>query len=631
MSEPLQSFIDNEVKELKKIPPEEFYANQFHRDPLRVHYIDSSLLFSPADGVLLYQKEVGPEEEIIEVKGKKFSLRNLLQNDEFNSRALVIGIFLSSYDVHISRVPLGGHVLWKKLDRIETANRPMLTEENDILKGVIDYSDMEYSFSNERYLETVIVNKYSYRYHLVTIADKEIDVVSHFKPSGTPMLQNARLASIRFGSQICLVMPLPAPFDYKLLVPNYYHVKAGIDPLILIHVKVPHVEVPVEKNKQELLLKAFNELYGFVKTEKAWQLKSGKWHDNVDGQIVEVDAPGHGQSEQTEKPKSYGEKLNELINNNISEYNPNIKKIKLEEYKKIKPILDDLRNVFLDKIKNYNVSDNEDKRNVQIAIDLSMAMIDNKPFSAKYGNNQKIDYDPDTMTLHGEGYFPSDLIPYDIESEIDKIKNSPEIEKERQKSNYELYDHLEKLNSKKELWQMTQDEANTPITYSKMGIVTQYEKEKEKAKTQKHEWLFRGYDGNEKTITFNNETEARKYAKENNGDVFVLGEERDFYRSGNPPESGRSFNHMDNKPETGVSVYVTPSSGSMAGGEITHYGKGRQIDTGGDDEPVIIITNLWKKYKGHKKEVEQAILQGKKVPDNVLNGYPDLKKKHENK
>jgi phosphatidylserine decarboxylase len=270
----LKDWIDTEVKELKKIPTEEFYGHTFHRDPLRCQFIDSSVLFSPCDGTILYQKEVGPEEEIIEVKGKNFTLRSLLQNPEYNQRALVIGIFLSKFDVHVSRVPLGGNVTYKKLEKIETSNRPMISEENDILKGIIDFNDMEYSFSNERYLETVIVNKYGYKYHLVTIADKEIDVVSHFKPSGTPMLQNSRLATIRWGSQICLVLPLPSPFDYELLVPNYYHVTGGIDELVKIKPKIPHVEIPVEKNKQELLLKAFNELHGFIKKEKDVQRKS---------------------------------------------------------------------------------------------------------------------------------------------------------------------------------------------------------------------------------------------------------------------------------------------------------------------------------------------------------------------
>jgi hypothetical protein len=83
---------------------------------------------------------------------------------------------------------------------------------------------------------------------------------------------------------------------------------------------------------------------------------------------------------------------------------------------------------------------------------------------------------------------------------------------------------------------------------------------------------------------------------------------------------------MDNKQERGVSVYVTPISGSMAGGNITHYGKGRQIGTGGDDEPVIFITNDWKKYKGHKDAVKNALKIGKSVPDEVLKDYPDLKK-----
>jgi hypothetical protein len=74
-----------------------------------------------------------------------------------------------------------------------------------------------------------------------------------------------------------------------------------------------------------------------------------------------------------------------------------------------------------------------------------------------------------------------------------------------------------------------------------------------------------------------------------------IGPERVYFRFGKPPESGKSFNSMSGQNENGVSVYVTPVSGSLAGfnNREIYYGKGRQIDTGGDDEPVIKVTGAW--------------------------------------
>lgn len=106
------------------------------------------------------------------------------------------------------------------------------------------------------------------------------------------------------------------------------------------------------------------------------------------------------------------------------------------------------------------------------------------------------------------------------------------------------------------------------------------------------------------------------------------GPERTFYRLGEPPASGKSFNSRENKHEAGVSVYVTPTGGSILSDRPVYYGKGRQIGVGGDDEPVIEITGEWKKYPGHKKVVEQALVEGKPVPTAVLADYPALAKKY---
>ncbi len=106
------------------------------------------------------------------------------------------------------------------------------------------------------------------------------------------------------------------------------------------------------------------------------------------------------------------------------------------------------------------------------------------------------------------------------------------------------------------------------------------------------------------------------------------GDVRTFYRKGALPESGRSFNHMTNAYEDGVSVYTTPRSGSIAGDvdRPWYYGKGKVIGFGGDDEPLIEPIGKWRKYPGHKEIVRQALAEGKPVPSEVLKDYPDLAK-----
>jgi hypothetical protein len=110
--------------------------------------------------------------------------------------------------------------------------------------------------------------------------------------------------------------------------------------------------------------------------------------------------------------------------------------------------------------------------------------------------------------------------------------------------------------------------------------------------------------------------------------IVKIGDVRTFYRTGDLPKSGRSYNAREGKYELGVSVYITPTAGSMV--DTTrpwYFGKGKVIGFGGDDEALIKPIGAWEKYPGHKVVVERAISSGKPVPAEVLADYPDLAKK----
>lgn len=107
-----------------------------------------------------------------------------------------------------------------------------------------------------------------------------------------------------------------------------------------------------------------------------------------------------------------------------------------------------------------------------------------------------------------------------------------------------------------------------------------------------------------------------------------VGEERYWFRYGPPPKNNRSWNAAENRAEAGVSVYPTAYPSSFAGldfeGKRTlYYGKGRQIGWGSDEEPLIIPSGEWKPFD-HKALVQQAFLEGKPVPPEVLADYPEI-------
>ncbi len=94
-----------------------------------------------------------------------------------------------------------------------------------------------------------------------------------------------------------------------------------------------------------------------------------------------------------------------------------------------------------------------------------------------------------------------------------------------------------------------------------------------------------------------------------------------FFRAGDLPSGGRSYNSSEGIYENGVSVYPEPEPTSFAGlGEREWiYGKGKVIDIGSDGEPIIKPIGEWKNLKiGKKDRIESYHMRIKKgeIPPN---------------
>jgi len=239
MAEKLEDWLNGEVAELSKLPVGELSNTFFFRDPLRPTYIDNEHFYSPADGTILYQKLVMPGapccEGIIEIKGKNYTLQDVMGDKDYNKPSLVIGIFMSFYDVHINRIPYSGTIKYNRLEPIESTNKPMLAVEKDILNKVINPNNMDYLKYNERVLNTVYNASLDYTYHIVQIADEDVNVIAPFKQQGDLCTQNERFSLIRWGSQVDLVLPIDSRYQFELLLKETMHVNAGLDKLIKIN------------------------------------------------------------------------------------------------------------------------------------------------------------------------------------------------------------------------------------------------------------------------------------------------------------------------------------------------------------------------------------------------------------
>ena len=247
MAKSLQEWLNSDVKKLKRKSIQDLSSVFFFRDPIRPQLIDPDRFYSPADGTILYQKIVDyPNEPIVEIKGVDYTLQDVLQDPDYNKPALVIGIFMSFYDVHVNRIPYGGVLTYQALDAIESYNKPMLAVEHDILSRTINPNNMGYLTNNERMWNKIYSPTIDYTYYLVQIADEDVNVISHFTNDQNEIFaQNERFSFIRWGSQVDLVLPLDERFDFKMLQNVTDHVEAGVDPLVEIkptehELKSPH-------------------------------------------------------------------------------------------------------------------------------------------------------------------------------------------------------------------------------------------------------------------------------------------------------------------------------------------------------------------------------------------------------
>src|SRR2546429_9515530 len=114
MAKKIQDWLETDVRPFREKPIS--WVSQFHffRDPMRPTYSDLSYFFSPADGIILYQREVRPDESIGEIKGGAYSLRDALRDPKYEPPGLVIGILTTLLNVDTNRIPLPGRLAYRE-------------------------------------------------------------------------------------------------------------------------------------------------------------------------------------------------------------------------------------------------------------------------------------------------------------------------------------------------------------------------------------------------------------------------------------------------------------------------------------------------------------------------------------
>lgn len=236
MAKSLEHWIEEDVRPLRSRPLGELGEYHFFRDPPRPTFADTSYFFSPADGVIVYQEVVDPAAPIVDIKGAAYSLRDAMRDPSFDQPSLVIGIFMTFFDVHVNRIPYPGRVSYRPLDPLDTYNHPMLDVEKAILEELrVPPERPAYLRYNERTVNRIESSELGGAYYVLQIADYDVDSITPFTvKQSEPYAQGDRFSQIRFGSQVDLIVPLMDHYELAPLLETGYHVEAGVDPLIKV-------------------------------------------------------------------------------------------------------------------------------------------------------------------------------------------------------------------------------------------------------------------------------------------------------------------------------------------------------------------------------------------------------------
>lgn len=101
MAEELESWIKNNKPRYDKLSLKKQSYDFFFRDAMRATFYDPHTFYSPADGVIIYQKVVRPTEELLDEKGKYYCLNDLLQEEMPEQNYWVIGVFMKIGRAHV--------------------------------------------------------------------------------------------------------------------------------------------------------------------------------------------------------------------------------------------------------------------------------------------------------------------------------------------------------------------------------------------------------------------------------------------------------------------------------------------------------------------------------------------------
>ena len=151
---------------------------------------------------------LNPEKVLSPVDGKIVAIEEVFENEYFNDKRLQVSIFMSPINVHVTRYPIGGEVLYSKYHpgKYLVAWHPKSSEKNERTTIVINNKN---------------IGKILYRQIAGLLARR---IINYAKVEEN-VIQGNDAGFIKFGSRVDLFLPLNVKINVKI----NQNVKGGID------------------------------------------------------------------------------------------------------------------------------------------------------------------------------------------------------------------------------------------------------------------------------------------------------------------------------------------------------------------------------------------------------------------
>ena len=181
----------------------------FFRNPTRATHAAEGVV-SAADGTVVYVKKVDPGEPVINIKrGLAAQLTDILREDETQSK-LLIGVFMSPFDVHYNRAPVSGTVEFVRNHPPHRKNLHMgVMHWRILLKRPPYYRGSKHIVQNERTVTKIngTLKGAALSCYVVQIAAKTVAGIDSYVQAGETVEKGSVFGMIRIGSQVDVIVP----------------------------------------------------------------------------------------------------------------------------------------------------------------------------------------------------------------------------------------------------------------------------------------------------------------------------------------------------------------------------------------------------------------------------------------